>query len=122
MPTSKIKKRDICLMALAPDHPVIDADWQSDLHVFYIQTSFQSIETIRREQICIQPQLRVVQTRMFMDSMMPKSGNLSKMVQKRNILFMQPQSSTISVAIIKYFFYEIRCLIYYNYLYLSMTC
>jgi hypothetical protein len=44
----KIEKHDVCLMALAPSHPVIDAvllDWQSsELTVFYIQTSFSKYE------------------------------------------------------------------------------
>ena len=49
MPTSKIKKRDICPMALAPGHPVIDADWQSDLHVFYIQISFSKYRNHKKK-------------------------------------------------------------------------
>lgn len=45
MPTPELKAHDVCLMALAPKHPVIYAvlfDWQqkSKLNIFYIQTSF----------------------------------------------------------------------------------
>ena len=48
----KVPKHDVCLIVLAPKHPVIDAmllDRQSDLKVFFFQTSFSKYANHRKK-------------------------------------------------------------------------